>query len=269
MADALSTLEQLSKEVVALGATIGSCRTKRISSDLVQPSARSIARAYFEHVRQQLSAVQNRAGLTEEIDFVIQAVLGLSDGSQEKRKYARLLKELAPYLSEATIDLMKARGEGRLVLSAVEAAILETLAKMLPPSASAYEQALRDLQGAGRVSWRGPANEFREVLREVIDHLAPDDHVVQSEGFQPEGGRETPTQKQKVRFILRKRRSGSAAITVAEGALDAVAEAVAVLARSTYQRTNVSTHTATGGAEIRNLKRYVDALLGELLEIRA
>jgi hypothetical protein len=78
-----------------------------------------------------------------------------------------------------------------------------------------------------------------------------------------------PTQKQKVRFILRVRSSGSAAVRVAEGSLAAVEEAVAVLARSTYQRSNVSTHTATGGPEIRNLKRYVDALLGELLEIRA
>jgi hypothetical protein len=39
------------------------------------------------------------------------------------------------------------------------------------------------------------------------------------------------------------------------------------LARTTYTRGAVSTHTATSGAEIRNLKRYVEALLAELLEI--
>ena len=44
-------------------------------------------------------------------------------------------------------------------------------------------------------------------------------------------------------------------------------EAVASLARSTYQRGSASTHAPADAKEIRNLKRYVDALLGELLEI--
>jgi predicted pPIWI-associating nuclease len=267
--DALSVLEQLTQDTVRLAAAVANCRKKRVPSEMVQPTARAVARAYFEHVRRELRIVQSRAGLTDEIDFVVQTILELSSGSQEKRVYNRQFKELAPYLSEATIDLMKSRGERRLILSEVEGAILETLGKMLPATAAAYEQALRDLQIGDRVSWRGPANEFREILREVIDHLAPDSVVMQAPGHRPEEGRTQPTQKQKVRFILRVRSSGSAAVTVAEGSLAAVEEAVAVLARSTYQRSNVSTHTATGGPEIRNLKRYVDALLGELLEIRA
>jgi hypothetical protein len=75
------------------------------------------------------------------------------------------------------------------------------------------------------------------------------------------------SQKQKVRFILRARRSPSPAMAVAEASLATVEEAVAALARSTYRRGSVSTHTSTNGSEIRSLKRYVDALLGELLEI--
>lgn len=56
-------------------------------------------------------------------------------------------------------------------------------------------------------------------------------------------------------------------MTVAEGSLATVEEAIATLARSTYQRSSVSTHTSSNIAEIRNLKRYVDALLGDLLEV--
>lgn len=105
---------------------------------------------------------------------------------------------------------MKARGSPRLILSQTERAIVETLGRMLPPSSASYEQALRDIAQGGRVSWRGTATELREVLRELIDHLAPDDTVLASPGSQLEQGQRSPTQKQKVRFILRARRSSSA-----------------------------------------------------------
>jgi hypothetical protein len=138
---------------------------------------------------------------------------------------------------------------------------------MLPVAAASYEQALLDVSQGGRASWRGTATELREVLREVIDHLAPDASVTAAPGFQMEENQTRPTQRQKVRFILRARRSSSAALGVAEASLVTVEEAVANLARSTYTRGAVSTHSRTSNTEIRNLKRYADALLGELLEI--
>jgi hypothetical protein len=98
-------------------------------------------------------------------------------------------------------------------------------------------------------------------------HFAPDAKVLASANFRLEVGRDSPTQKQKVRYILKARRSSSAAVTVAEGALDTVEEAIASLARSTYQRGSASTHSSSTGREIKSLKRYVDALLGELLEV--
>ena len=101
----------------------------------------------------------------------------------------------------------------------------------------------------------------------MIDHLAPDEEVMASSGFQLEKGQTRPTQRQQVRFILRARRNSRAAVGVAEASLATVDEAVATLARSTYQRGSVSTHTGSTSKEIKNVKRYVDALLGELLEI--
>jgi hypothetical protein len=52
-----------------------------------------------------------------------------------------------------------------------------------------------------------------------------------------------------------------------ETSLTTVDEAVAALARSTYQRGAVSSHVGADANEVRSLKRYIDALLGELLEI--
>jgi hypothetical protein len=232
-----------------------------------QPVARAIATTYFESVRSDLDPVKSRAGLVEEIDFVIQQILQLAGGPREKQAYIGQLNELRPYLMEATIDLMKARGTPRLVLSQTERVILDTLAALLPSCAASYEQALRDIAQGARVSWRGTATELRETLRQVIDHLAPDDQVSVAAGFQLEAGQNRPTQKQKVRYILRARRSSSAAVTVAQASLDTVEEAVATLARSTYRRGSVSTHVGSTGREIKSLKRYVDALLGELLEV--
>lgn len=268
MADALSALDEVSKRVGALAEAIRTNRPRLVPMSLTQPIARSIATTYFEAVRADLKDVQNRAGLVEEIDLVIQAILRLATASREKDAYIGQLNELRPLLLEAMVDLMKARGAARLVLSDTERSILDTLGSMLPISAASYEQALRDLSHGGRVSWRGTATELREVLREVIDQLAPDDKVMGAPGFQLQAGLTKPTQKQKVRFILRARRSSSSAVAVAEASLETVDEAVATLARSTYQRGSVSTHARTTDNEIRNLKRYVDAILGEILEIR-
>jgi hypothetical protein len=267
MNDVLTTLDLISEDVTRLAATINGSRAKSVPPSTVQPIARGIARAYFESVRPELQAVQNRAGLVDEVDFVLQGILQLATAPREKEAYLGHIAELRPYLLEATIDLMKARGSPRLVLSQTERAIVETLGRMLPSSSASYEQALRDIAQGGRVSWRGTATELREVLRDVMDYLAPDDKVLASPGFQLEQGQKSPTQRQKVRFILRARRSSSSAVSVAQASLDTVEEAVASLARSTYQRGSVSTHTSANGSEIRSLKRYVDALLAELLEI--
>jgi hypothetical protein len=267
MTDALTALEKLSEDTGILANAVSRLRTKLVSPTVVQPTARIMARSYFEFVRPELQAVQQRAGLVDEIDFVLQTILLLATVPREKDAYLGQLAELRPYLMEATIDFMKARGASRLLLSQIERAILETLGKMLPLTSASYEQALRDLSQMSRVSWRGTANELREVLREVIDHLAPDGKVTAAAGFQLEQGQSAPTQKQKVRFILRARRSSSIAVTVAEASLATVEDSIANLARTTYQRGNASAHTAVDGSEIRKLKRYVDALLAELLEI--
>ena len=116
------------------------------------------------------------------------------------------------------------------------------------------------------MSWRGTGTELREVLREVMDHLAPDGDVMAAPNFKFEGELKRPTQKQKVQFILKARKR---AVGTAEGALDTVEEGIANLARSTYQRGSATTHSATDAAEVRKIKNYADALLVELLEITA
>lgn len=278
MADALTALEKVSAGVSELAEFISQIRGKTVTGTLtkttVAPTIRDIALTYFESVRADLGAVKQRAGLVDEIDWAMETLLSLTSGPREKSAYLGTLAEVRPYLVEGVISLMKARGTPKLVLSKIEKGIYDTLARMLPATSASYEQVLRDISDGKRISWRGPATELREVLREVIDHLAPDDQVIAAPNFKFEkdkdgNDRTQPTQKQKVRFILKARRSSSAAVTVAETSLETFENGIATLARETYNRGSVSTHTATNADELRNLKGYVDALLAELLKVPA
>ena len=119
----------------------------------------------------------------------------------------------------------------------------------------------------GRHSFRGTAAELREALREILDHLAPDDDVQASSGFKLEPDQTRPTMRQKVRFILKSRRRSDPAIATAEKAADVVDELTASLVRSVYTRASMSTHVSSGPEEVMRIKAYVDVILTDLLEV--
>jgi len=267
MADAITILGRLSEGLSSVASDLANKKLKLAAPNRTQPIFRPMAQSYFEFVRPELQDSNCRDGLIAEFDGALQKLIDLATQPRDKAMYAPPIDKLGPLMVEATIHLMKARGVPRLLLSETERGILRTLEQMLPASGNSYEQTLRDLAQGTRVSWRGTAAEIREVLREAIDHLAPDSKVTATQGFRLESNRVGPTQKQKVTYILKARRSGSKAISTAAGTLQTVDESVAALARTTYSRGAASAHTSPAPAEIRNLKRYVDALLAELLEI--
>jgi hypothetical protein len=114
---------------------------------------------------------------------------------------------------------------------------------------------------------RGTAVELREALREVLDHLAPDDEVVKVPGFRFEGDQTRPTMRQKARFVLRSRRYPDTTAKAPEDAASVIDELVASLVRSVYQKGAFTTHVASARASLRQLKMYVDTVLAELLEV--
>lgn len=148
-------------------------------------------------------------------------------------------------------------------LTESEEKILHALTNRLPTAALSYEQALLDLSDLKRVSFRGTAHELREAVREVLDQLAPDEKVKNEPGFKFEKDRTKPTMKQKVRFIFKDRKR----TPTAEDAVDAIAEVVASMARSTYDRGSMSAHTGQSKDEVLKVKRYAEAVLHDILEI--
>lgn len=151
----------------------------------------------------------------------------------------------------------------------VDLQIVGTLQSIVPSAALSYQQAVSDLQGATRLSWRGPATDLREALRETLDYLAPDEDVKAISGYKQEPNTSGPTMKQKVRFVLKNRGASKAVSAPTESAIDGVEESLGTFIRSVYTRSSVSTHTPTDKTEVLRVRDLVRVVLVELLEIHS
>ena len=149
----------------------------------------------------------------------------------------------------------------------IDREIIAALKKQVVSAACSYEQALRDLADANRASYRGPATDMREALRETLDHLAPDKQVVAMPGYKQEADVVGPTMRQKVRFVFSNRGAG-AKPDATEAAVKIVDEIVGSFVRYVYTRSNVSTHTSTGRDEVLRLRHYVRVALIEILKLK-
>jgi hypothetical protein len=114
---------------------------------------------------------------------------------------------------------------------------------------------------------RGTAVELREALREVLDHLAPDNEVTKMAGFTLEANQTRPTMRQKARFVLRSRGYSDATAKAPEDAAAVIEELVAALVRSVYQTGAFTTHVASAQSRVKQLKMYVETVFAELLTI--
>jgi len=141
--------------------------------------------------------------------------------------------------------------------------IISNLDALVPSAALSYKQATLDLKDDSRVSFRGPALELRETLREVLDHLAPDSEVTTAPGYIQEKERVGPTMKQKVRFIMKKKGTRSSS-DAPEETVTAFEEAIAALTRAVYDRSSKAAHVASERQTVVQLRRYVVAILHDI-----
>lgn len=243
-----------------------------VNASGLREEARQLAQYWFREARPECVA----EGLGNEdltaMDSVLQRLNQLALGGNAKSSYQRVLRDLRQQRPQLESLALTARagtvGLGRgAVRTPSEVGILKTLGLMLPGSATCYEQVLRDLADIDRVSYRGTATELREVVREVLDHLAPDADVMGSGGFKLERDRIAPTMKQKARFILKARGVGESSRTAPEQAVAMLEEHIASLARSVYERGSASTHGPTSRIQVLTFKGFADAVLAELLQL--
>jgi hypothetical protein len=230
--------------------------------------AREAVQHYFREVRPRLIKLGVGETKIEELDWVAQYIVKLASATSRRSTYFRRLRELSLLRVgiETAIEVQAAGAADTVLLTtATESAIIGTLEKILPMSALSYKQVLQDLGEGGRVSYRGTAAELREVVRELLDHLAPDEEVLKVIKLNKDQKR--PTMKQKAVFVLKTRGVGDTARKPAEDAVTAIEESVGSLTRSVYDRGSLATHIATTRREVRTFKGYADAVLADLLEV--
>lgn len=268
----LQSVRDLQALVNQLDREVKKTRTKQIYQESVRESARYVVDMYFRTTRPDLKRLSISEELLLPADGVVHSLLEATHHRSAAGTYKNAIK--AVHVSLLELEKLALIHDGASSTSAtpqvdtVDRAIVGTLKKFLPSAACSYEQAIRDLSGNTRLSWRGPATDLREALRETLDHLAPDTNVTAQPGFKLEANTSGPTMKQKVRYILRQRGMPKGAIDTPESAVEAVEQAVGTFVRSVYSRSSISTHTPTDKNEVLRIRDWVRVVLAELLELR-
>jgi hypothetical protein len=267
---ALDSWEEFRALVDALEKGVSKSRATHIDTQTLKESGKRLVQQYFRVVRPELEEIGFDERSLTAADSEMQALLGLANSRNRKSSYLAVLRNIRSLFDEIELARELRLGQARSrvpIQSSIETQILEILRQLVPSAGLSYQQALNDLQDQKRVSFRGTANELRETLRETLDHLAPDKDVEASDGFKLEKGRQKPTQKQKVRYILRSRGVSGTARQTPESSASLVDELTASVTRASFERGNLSAHIASTEQEVRRLKMYVDSVLADLLEI--
>jgi len=263
----LANVRTLMARVHSLDKDVRPLKGKQVFKAAIRQDAKEIVDAYFREHREPL--VVSGPGNVSDIDAVMHRLLETAQRHSTAATYRSTLKELDGQLHQAERQALLVGSSSRIDHhEPVDQLILATLSGLLPSAARSYEQALSDLKAANRLSWRGPATDLREALRETLDHLAPDDEVTKTHGFKLEKDTTGPTMKQKVRHILGKRGADKSAMQSPEAATQAVDEIVGTFVRGVYTRSSISTHTPTDRMEILRIRDWVRVALCELLEVR-
>lgn len=258
-----SLLADLERERKGLNAAKG----PQLHSAEARAALRRLAEQYFNDVRPALQSMPSPHEHRDAVDATMKGLLELCHKHGSLAKYKDLLRTAKGHLIHLDTGLISS-GPDVPLQSPADSRIITTLRALLPSAAASYEQALSDLSQSTRASWRGPAADLREALRETLDHLAPDADVQAMPGYKAEPGTTGPTMRQKVRYILKSRGQAKAATLTAEDATVGVEEALGSFVRSVYTRSSVSTHTPTDKQEVLRVLDLVRVVLGELLEAR-
>jgi hypothetical protein len=262
---------QLINDVEAFASSLRRGKAVNVNDQGSQDLAIGLATRYFGEVRPRVVAVEGESKRLLQHDELWQQLVRLAHGNNARRSYLKILVALRKQLSEFNISAVAApvihTTTASTSLSREESLILQTLQSLVPSAAACYRQAISDLIGPERLSYRGTAGEFRESLRETLDHLAPDAAVEKQRWYKREEDQSKPTMKQKVRYILTSRERNKTQMASAEKMLGLIEELSGEAMRAVYNRASLATHVHQSKAEVHKIKRYVDTVLFDLLEI--
>jgi len=262
-------INQLSQQLNELAVRIKRITAVNVNSMSIKQATINTGTFYFKNVREKVLEITGNAEPIKEYDKEWQHLIRLAHGNNPKKIYIKLIKKLTATTKEFNIaGLATITKTNKVNYSEAEQILINTLELLLPSAAASYKQGIHDLNDTKlRMSYRGTACEFRESLRETLNHLAPDKDVMSETWFNPEKNMTRPTMKQKVRFILASRGTNKTRRDAAEKTVELIETISGDVARAIYNRASLSAHVETTKDEVVRLKRYMDALLFDLLEI--
>lgn len=259
----IAAIEPLLRETDQLRRALKSGPGAQIQANSDCEKIRSLCAIYFD-TRSQLADSED-ARSADEVFKELHSAARKKPSRAKVVDHLTTAKQLLVKLEGAALASAAAKSAGRR--TATDTLIIETLRDTCPSAAAAYSQALMDLSAERRESWRGPATDLREALRETLDVLAPDDDVTKEPGFKLEKDARRPTMKQKVRHILKKRETPHGAMAAPESAVQGIEDILGGITRSVYNRSSISTHTPTDKKEVVRVHAWVRLVLCDLLEV--
>ena len=243
-------------------------KNQQVSSKSARSAVQEFTQQYFSHVRMECLQSYGAVDLAA-LDGEFQDLLRCTQVRSRASKYVASLKSILRMARElhivAVTDVKPPVPADKIPDR--EQRLIDALNRFSPTAALSFRQGLQDLNDPTRVSWRGPAVEFRESLREVLDQLAPDKEVMAVPGYKQEKDLAGPTMKQKAIFILRSRQKTGPQMKSVTDNVDVIEERIGGFVRSVYQRSSTATHVAPTKLEANLIREYVSIALMELLEI--
>ena len=267
-------IPELLSQLKGLASAIRRSRAINVNSKKIKEAAIAAGNHYFKECRAEAYRILADQNALAEMDEDWQQLIRLAHSNNAKISYLSLLKRLLKKATDLTVAThmsvpsTSAVSDTTISYSEAEDILLSTLDQLIPSAAQSYRQGLQDLRFTEeRLSYRGTACQVREALREILDHLAPDANVSKQPWFKQERDCNGPTMKQKVRYILTSRSKSKAERTSAEKSVDLIDGLCGEVARAVYSRASLSTHVQTTKHEVAQMKRYLDAVLFDILEI--
>jgi len=266
-------IPDLLNQLQGLTSAVRKSNAVNINSNVIKDSAIATGSYYFKECRGDAYRILGDEEALAELDESWQQLIRLAHGNNAKKSYLSLLKHLLKNIralavaTHAPTSPLQNLQLSKISYSEAEDILISTLDQLVPSAAQCYRQGLQDIESQDRLSYRGTASEFRETLREVLDHLAPDGEICGQQWFKQEPNCKGPTMKQKVRYVLTSRGKGKTQRESAEKSIDLIENLCGDAARAVYDRASLSTHVETTKQEVRQIKRYLDAVLFDLLEI--
>jgi hypothetical protein len=261
---------QLIADIEAFGGSLRRGSAVNVNDQSSKDRAIALAAHYFNDVRPLVVAVNGETEIQLGHDALWQQLVRLAHGNNARRTYLKIIGALRKQLREFNISALAKPvtqvGQDETI-TGEENLILRTLESIVPSAAASYRQGLCDLSEGERVSYRGTASEFRESLRETLDHLAPDADVAAQDWYKPDEGQKKPTMKQKTRYVLTSRERNKTQRVSAEKMLGLIEELSGEVMRAVYDRASLASHVNQSRNEVIKIKRYVDTMFFDLLEI--